>query len=234
VAKPKDLNQKEQTFLRYRMFMVYKMQPMKRQICYSLVTSLIFVLPACQSPETRAVNQNKSGDTTMNNSTATTGSKELNQDQKESSGKDEHNYFFHTKISDDDHMFLDDVKTMGMMEITLATVAQKSTDPKIRDYANMMITDHRLMDKEVEKLASAAKIILRVDYDAKEQEELKMMRGLTGPEFDKHYKEMMVKDHAKAIEMFKNGSDTREEVVKEFANKSLGVIQSHYEAAKKL
>jgi putative membrane protein len=191
-------------------------------------------MPACHSPETRAVNQNKSGDTTMNNNSATTGSKELNESKSGSSGKDEHNYTFKTKVTDDDHGFMDDVKTMGMMEITLATIAQKSTDPKIREYANMMITDHRLMDKEVERLASAAKIVLRVDYDAKEQAELKMMRGLTGPEFDKHYKEMMIKDHAKAIEMFKNGADTREEVVKEFANKSLGVIESHYEAAKKL
>jgi putative membrane protein len=207
---------------------------MKKEICYTIVSSLIFALPACHSPETRAVNHNKSGDSTMNNSTVTTGSKEMNDGGSKSSGKDEHNYFFHTKVSDDDHGFLDDVKTMGMMEITLATVAQKSTDQKIRDYANMMITDHRQMDKEVEKLASAAKIILRVDYDAKEQEGLKMMRNLTGPEFDKHYKEMMIRDHAKAIELFKNGMDTREEVVKEFANKSIGVIQSHYEAAKKL
>jgi putative membrane protein len=210
------------------------MQPMKKQICYSLVTSLIFALPACHSPETRAVNHNKSGDTTMNNSTESTGSKELSETKDQGKGKDEHNYFFHTKVTDDDHAFMDDVKTMDMMEITLATVAQKSTDPKIRQYANMMITDHRLMDAEVEKLASAAKIILRVDYDAKEQEELKMMRGLTGPEFDKQYKAMMIKDHAEAIAKVKKGSDTDEDAVKKFANKTLGVIQSHYEAAKKL
>jgi putative membrane protein len=207
---------------------------MKKQIYYSLLGSLIFVLPACQSPESKAVNQNKSGDTTMNNSSTSTGSKEMNQSKDKSQGKDYHNYSFHTKISDDDHAFLDDVKTLGMMEITLGTVAQKSTDPKIKEYANMMIADHRRMDKEVEALASAAQIIVRVDYDAKQQEELKMMRGLTGAEFDKHYKDMMIKDHAKAIEIFKNGSDTREEVVKEFANKSIGVIESHYEAAKKL
>jgi putative membrane protein len=207
---------------------------MKKQICYSLLGTLIFALPACQSPETRAVNHNKSGDTSMNNSTVSTGSKEMNGAGTKSTGKDEHNYSSHTKVSDDDHAFLDQVKTIGMMEITLATVAQKSTDQKVKNYANMMITDHRLMDSEVEKLASAAKIILRVDYDAKQQEDLKMMRNLSGPEFDKHYKEMMIKDHAKAVEVFKSGMDTPEEAVKEFANKSLGVIQKHYETAKTL
>jgi len=216
------------------MFNRYKNKPMKKQICYTLLSSLIFVLPACQSPESRAVNQNKSGDTTMNNSTATTGSKELNEDQAETKGKDEHNYFFKAKVSDDDHIFLNNVKMIGMMEITMATEAQKSKDPKILDFANMMIRDHRQMDKEVEKMASAAKIVLRVDYNAKQQEELKMMRNLTGAEFDKHYKEMMINGHAHAIEVFKKGSDTREEAVKDFANAQLPVIESHYEAAKKL
>jgi len=233
-VKPSLFHQKEQTFQSFRMFNRYKNQPMKKQICYTLLSSLIFVLPACQSPESRAVNQNKSGDTTMNNSTASTGSKELNEDQAGGKGKDEHNYFFKTKVSDDDHFFLDDVKTIGMMEITMATEAQKSKDPKIREFANMMVRDHRQMDKEVEKMASAAKIVLRVDYDAKQQEELKMMRNLTGAAFDKHYKEMMISGHAHAIEVFKKGADTREEAVKDFANAQLPIIESHYEAAKKL
>jgi len=98
----------------------------------------------------------------------------------------------------------------------------------------MMIRDHRQMDKEVEKMASAAKIIVRVDYDAKQQEELKMMRNMTGADFDKHYKEMMINGHAKAIEVFKKGAGTREEAVKDFANSQLPIIESHYEAAKKL
>jgi putative membrane protein len=121
-----------------------------------------------------------------------------------------------------------------MMEITLATVAQKSKDPKIKAFADMMIDDHRKIDKDAEALATAAKIILRIDYTAQQQEDLKMMKGLSGAEFDQHYKEMMVRDHGQAVKMFKSGMNTREEVVKEFATRTLATIQSHYEAAKAL
>lgn len=207
---------------------------MKRQLYYGLFTSLIFALPACQSPENRAVNQNKSQDTTMNNSSSTTGSKELNQSNKNGSGNSDHNYSFHTKVTDDDLQFMNNVKTIGMMEITLGTVAQKSADPNIKAFADMMIKDHRLLNQEVEKLATAAKVVLSVDYDAKQQEELKMMRGLIGSEFDKQYKVMMVNGHAKALELFRRGADTNEEAVKKFANKYVSIIKNHYEAAKKL
>jgi putative membrane protein len=207
---------------------------MKNPIYYGLLTSLIFALPSCQSPEQRAVNHNNSQDSTLNESSAATGSKEMNNSGNESTGKDKHNYFFHTKVSDDDHKFLNDVKASGMIEITLATIAQKSNDPKIKAFANMMIADHRKIDKEAEELASAAKIILRIDYTAKQQEDLKMMRSLSGAEFDRHYKEMMVKDHGEAVKLFSSGMNTREEVVKEFATRTLGTIQAHYDAAKKL
>jgi putative membrane protein len=61
-----------------------------------------------------------------------------------------------------------------------------------------------------------------------------MMKGLKGAAFDQHYKDMMVKSHAKTVALFKSGMDTREEKVKEFAEKSLSVIESHYAAAQKL
>jgi putative membrane protein len=207
---------------------------MKNPIYYGLLTSLIFTLPSCQSPEQRAVNHNNSQDTTLNESSVTTGSKEMNNSGTQSAGSEDHNYSFHTKVSDDDHKFLNDVKSSGMMEITLATIAQKSKDPKVKAFADMMIADHRKIDKEAEALATAAKIILRIDYTAKQQEDLKMMKGLSGAEFDKHYKEMMVKDHGEAVKLFQNGMNTREEVVKEFATRTLATIQSHYKAAKTL
>lgn len=207
---------------------------MKTQVYYGLISSLIFILPACHSPETRAINQNKSKDTSMNTSTATTGSKELNESGNKGSRKQGRDYSFHAKVTEDDHHFMDEVKNIDMMEITLGTLAQRSTDSKIKDFGNRMIRDHHKLDKELEQLASAANIVLRVDYSAKQQEELKMMRGLTAGEFDKQYKAMMIKGHEQALEIFKRGSDTNEEAVKNFANQYISVIENHYEEAKKL
>jgi putative membrane protein len=140
----------------------------------------------------------------------------------------------HTKVSDDDKMFLDGVKTAGMLELIMAKQALQSTNPKIKSFAEMMIRDHTQMDKEAEALATQSKIVLKNAYDNQQAKDINMMKNLKGAQFDQHYKEMMVKSHAQTVELFKLGMDTREEKVKEFATKSLAVIQSHYEAAKQL
>ncbi len=208
---------------------------MKKNIGYCLLTSLIFVLPACQSPETRAVNQNATEDTTFQSNAAGSGSKEANNSVEPGGNAPvDNNISQHTKVSDDDKIFMDGVKTAGMLEITMAKQALQSTNPKIKSFAEMMIKDHTQMDKEAEALATESKIVLRTDYSNDQLKELNMMKGMKGAQFDQHYKEMMVKSHAKTVEMFKFGMETREKKVKEFAEKSLAVIQSHYEAAQQL
>lgn len=211
------------------------MTTMKKNIGYCLLTSLIFVLPACQSPETRAVNQNTSEDTTFQSDAAGSGSKEANNSVEPGGNAPiDNNISQHTNVSDDDKLFMDGVKTSGILEITMAKQALQSTNPKIKSFAEMMIRDHTQMDKEAEALAIASKIVLRTDYNNDQLKELNMMKGLKGAQFDQHYKDMMVKSHAKTVELFKSGADTREKKIKEFAEKSLTVIQAHYEAAQQL
>jgi putative membrane protein len=211
------------------------MTTMKKNIGYCFLTSLIFVLPACQSPETRAVNQNTTKDSTFQSNQAGSGSKEMNNSVDAGGNKPiDNNISQHTKVSDDDKMFLDGVKTAGMLELIMAKQALQSTNPKIKSFAEMMIRDHTQMDKEAEALATQSKIVLKNAYDNQQAKDINMMKNLKGAQFDQHYKEMMVKSHAQTVELFKLGMDTREEKVKEFATKSLAVIQSHYEAAKQL
>jgi putative membrane protein len=98
----------------------------------------------------------------------------------------------------------------------------------------MMIKDHTQMDKEAEALATESQIILKGDFSKEQREELDMMKGMKGAQFDKHYKDMMIKSHDKAVQLFKFGANTKEEKIRQFAEKSLAVIQSHYDAAQQL
>ena len=209
---------------------------MKKTIAYCFLTSLIFVLPACQSPETRAVNQNNTEDTTFQSNEPGSGSKELNNSVEPGGSRPtDNNISQHTKVSDDDKIFMDGAKAAGLLEITMAKQAlQVSTDPKIKSFAEMMIKDHTQMDKEAEALATESQIILKGDFSNEQRKELDMMKGLKGAAFDKHYKDMMINSHQKAVQLFQFGANTREEKIKKFAEKSLGVIQSHFEAAQKL
>jgi putative membrane protein len=211
------------------------MTTMKKNIAYCFITSLIFILPACQSPESRAVNQNNSQDTSFQDDGAGSGSKELNNSvEPGGTAPKDNNISQKTKVSDDDKLFLDGVKTAGALEISMAKLAQQSSNPKIKSFAEMMLKDHTQMDKEVEALATQSQIVLRTNFDNEQLKEIEMMKGLKGTAFDQHYKDMMVKGHAKTVALLKSGADTREEKVKEFAEKSLPVIESHYQAAQKL
>jgi putative membrane protein len=208
---------------------------MKKNIAYCFLTSLIFILPACQSPESRAVNQNNSQDTSFQNDGPASGSKELNNSvEAGGTAAKDNNISQKTKVSDDDKLFLDGVKTSGALEISMAKLAVQSSNPKIKSFAEMMLKDHSQMDKEAEALATQSQIVLRTHFDNEQLKEIDMMKGLKGAAFDQHYKDMMVKSHAKTVALFKSGMDTREEKVKEFAEKSLSVIESHYAAAQKL
>jgi putative membrane protein len=208
---------------------------MKKNIAYCFLTSLIFILPACQSPESRAVNQNNSQDTSFQNDGPGSGSKELNNSvEAGGTASKDNNISQKTKVSDDDKLFLDGVKTSGALEISMAKLAVQSSNPKIKSFAEMMLKDHTQMDKEAEALATQSQIVLRTNFDNEQLKEIDMMKGLKGAAFDQHYKDMMVKSHAKTVALFKSGMDTREEKVKEFAEKSLSVIESHYAAAQKL
>jgi putative membrane protein len=209
---------------------------MKKNIAYCFITSLIFVLPACQSPETRAVNQNATEDTTFQSDASGSGSKELNNSVEPSGNRPtDNNISQKTKVSDDDKIFMDGVKASGLLEITMAKQAlQVSTNPKIKSFAEMMIKDHTQMDKEAEALATESQIILKGDFSKEQREELDMMKGMKGAAFDKHYKDMMIKSHDKAVQLMKFGANTREEKIKAFAEKSLSVIQNHYTAAQQL
>ena len=213
-----------------------KMTTMKKNIAYCFITSLIFVLPACQSPESRAVNQNTTEDTTFQSDAAGSGSKELSSSPEPGGNRPkDNNISQHTKVSDDDKIFMDGAKASGLLEITMAKQAlQVSTSPKIKAFAEMMIKDHTQMDKEAEALATESQIILKGDFSKEQREELDMMKGMKGAQFDKHYKDMMIKSHDKAVQLFKFGANTKEEKIKQFAEKSLAVIQSHYDAAQQL
>lgn len=208
------------------------MTTMKKNIGFCFLTSLIFILPACQSPETRAVNQNNSQDTSFQNDEAGTGSKEANNSvEPGGNAPTDNNYSQKTKVSDNDKQFMDAVKTSGTMEISLAKQAQQSSNPKIKSFADMMIKDHTQLDKDAEALATESKIILRTNFDNDQLAQMEKLKGLKGAAFDQQYKDMMIKGHAKTIELFKTGIDTRDDKVKEFAKKYLPVIESHHAAA---
>lgn len=205
---------------------------MKTINLFGLLIAAACSFQACQSPEQRA----GGSDSTMADSgKADTGA--LSSVNTDSSGKDSlpKDVTNQSKVDGDEATFMKTAAVGGMMEVDLGKIAQKSANAKVKAFADQMVTDHTKANNELKALAAKTGILLPSAYPADQQAHIDMMKKMTGAAFDKHYVGMMVTDHDKTVALFKgaaSGSKTKE--VKDFAAKTLPVIEGHFAKAKAL
>ncbi len=124
----------------------------------------------------------------------------------------------------------------GMLEIQLGQLAQTNAmSPAVKDFGQMMVTDHGKSGQSLQALAADKHIVLP---DSLSNDQKKMRDDLakkTGKDFDKAYVKMMVDDHKEDISEFqkavKNGNDPD---IKKWADTTLPVLQKHLTAVEKL
>jgi len=147
-------------------------------------------------------------------------------------GKNMRDYTNESQVNSDDAAFMKTAAVGGMMEVDLGKVAQKSTNPQVKAFATQMIADHTKANNELKALAVKSEILLPAEYPVDQSEHIKKMKAMTGAAFDKHYIAMMVDDHSKTLALFRSGSETTSKDLKEFANKTIPVLEGHYAKAK--
>ena len=83
----------------------------------------------------------------------------------------------------------------GMTEIAKSKLAvAQSSNAKIKDFANMMITDHGAAGDKLAAIAKAKSIALPTGPDSTQQNQINDLSKKTGKDFDKAYVDQMVKD----------------------------------------
>ena len=108
------------------------------------------------------------------------------------------------EVTDQDKTFLTTAAQSDMNEIKLSEAAvQKSNDPKVKAYAQKMITDHNMLEAKMKPFADAWGLTPPSGPDADHQTELDKLNGLSGTDFDKEYMTAMDTDHHKALDLFK-------------------------------
>ena len=141
-----------------------------------------------------------------------------------------------TLVDDQALGFIKGAHEAGMTEIKAATVAQsKSQNPRVINFAKMMIADHSSMDKDLIKLADDKYVNLKAATDTLNPDHQMMIAGMTklsGPAFDKAYMQMMVQDHSKVVEMFKDVTNNTNKAVNKLAEKSIPKLLAHLDSAK--
>ncbi len=124
----------------------------------------------------------------------------------------------------------------GMAEVGLGKLAaSKTTNAQIKEFANMMVTDHGKANDELMAIAKAKNITLPATVDADHQKKMDDLSKKTGKDFDKAYVDAMVDGHKKTLDLMndeaKNGKDAD---LKAFAAKTAPVVKMHYDAINKI
>jgi putative membrane protein len=136
----------------------------------------------------------------------------------------------------DDATFVKKAAIDGLHEVKLGKIGAKmAKKDDVKQYAEKMVKDHTKANEELKAAAKAAGIPVPDQLDEKHEKHVEMFKNYTGTDFDADYLKHMVKDHTEAVELFTRASkDAKNQDIKNFATRTLPVVQGHLELAKKL
>ncbi len=138
-----------------------------------------------------------------------------------------------TLVDDMGLAFVKKATEAGATEIKAATVAeQRSQNPRVLAFAKMMITDHTTAGNELKQIADEKYVSYSDSLSQEHQQMIDSMSQLSGLAFDKAYMNMMVMDHGKVIELFKDAGRNTNKAINKYANKTVPKLQEHLDSAK--
>jgi putative membrane protein len=135
-----------------------------------------------------------------------------------------------SKLAHHDKSFLKKAAEGGMKEVAVSqAVLGNLTNPQVRDFASMMVTDHTAANNELMALAMAKGVALP-PADPKLMEKWSDKTG----NVDKKYIHEMVEDHEATVKLFEKAAKSDDADIAAFANKTLPTLQHHLQMAQDL
>ena len=123
-----------------------------------------------------------------------------------------------------------DARMMDMLEGEQAV--KKGTTPQIKEYGRLMIKDHKALLIKIKALAAERGITLPARISDKKQDGLQTLIEKEGTAFDDKFIRMMIIDHERDVEAFKDAIKLKDKEVSKFASLNLPIIESHLAKAK--
>lgn len=172
------------------------------------VTTAAFVLGSCGNADRRAADDSVDQAMQVNDTTA--------------------------MVNKDDADFAVKAADAGLSEIQLGRLAmERATDPRIKDFAERMVSEHEKANDELLAIARRHEITLPPATSEDQIDKQRDLREKTGEEFDRDYIALMVDDHDDVVELFEDAStDVRNPDLQGFASKTLPALKRHLEEAR--
>lgn len=133
-------------------------------------------------------------------------------------------------MSDTD--FMREAAIGGMEEVELGRLAgSKATAADVKNFGQMMVTDHSKANNELKSLAAKKNIQLPTELDPKHKGDVDGLKAKSGADFDKAYVDAMLEDHEKDVAAFEEKSQNATDPdLKAFATKTLPTLRKHLDA----
>ena len=123
-----------------------------------------------------------------------------------------------------------------MGEIEIARFAfKKSTNNDVKDYANMIERDHTSALNTLATLMKDKNVSQQKGLTPDAQQAISTLNGLTGPEFDREFINVMVTDHQKVLGMFRDQQATVQDTqLKDYVEEMIPTLEMHLDKAQQL
>lgn len=128
-----------------------------------------------------------------------------------------------------DESFYKNLAEGGISEIDLGKLAeQKSTDPKVREFAARMVKDHSAANEKLQSLAASKNISVPSSASATQLATKAKLEVLAGKTFDDSYIKSQLKAHTQTVSLLqKEIASGQDADAKAFAKSVLPTIRSH-------
>lgn len=135
-----------------------------------------------------------------------------------------------------DQTFVQKAAKDNLAEVQMGQMAvDKAANPQVKAYAAQMVADHKKANADLKQIAQSAGIPVPDQADEQHQAKARQLSQLSGTEFDRHYMQMQVKDHQKAIELFRSAAESAELAALEtYAEQQVPILESHLQHARDL
>jgi putative membrane protein len=132
-----------------------------------------------------------------------------------------------------DRKFLQMAAQGNMAEVDLGRLAQeKGASAEVKAFGEHMEMDHEMVRAHLTRLAQKLGVRLPFFVEDAQHQTYEKLEGLSGADFDREFAQVMVDDHAKTLQAFRDeaayGFDPD---VRDFAARQLPTLQMHSEEA---
>ncbi|MBX3170082.1 MAG: DUF4142 domain-containing protein [Candidatus Eremiobacteraeota bacterium] len=138
------------------------------------------------------------------------------------------------KASARDRNFMVQAAQGGMAEVQMAQLALKKTNnPKVRDFAQMMVKDHSELNSKLTPMATQLGVSLPTRMTAADAGALSRLSRQSGSTFDRNYMAVQKSAHTKALALFQEaGAQADNLTLRNFFAQNAETIAMHLEMLK--